>query len=114
LRTWRLRSHSTDGWGLALPEGAERERFVRLTMENGTMFWDTIFARAYDPARDETSGGYRVILEFLLADNAAVDARYEVMTGYGYHGRLPPRRTVGPYAATLEDPDGNTILLAAE
>lgn len=42
-----------------------------------------------------------------------MDAKYEEMTGYGYRGRLEPVQTIGPYAAMVEDPDGNVVLLAA-
>jgi hypothetical protein len=35
------------------------------------------------------------------------------MTGYVYHGRLAPVRTIGPYAAMVDDPDGNVVLRAA-
>ena len=83
-------------------------------MESGvTLFWDTVFAKKYDPAREEPAGGYRVMLEFFLADDPAVDAKYEELVGYGYHGRSAPVQTSGPYAAMVDDPDGNLILLTS-
>ncbi len=54
-----------------------------------------------------------MMLEFFLEDNEAVDSKYEEMTRCGYHGRLEPVETFGPYAAMVDDPDGNVILLTA-
>jgi len=100
--------------GVDVPAEADGERFVMHRMESGvTVFWDTVFARTYDPGREEPSGGYRIMLEFFLADNAAVDAKYEEMVEYGYHGRAAPVQTSGPYAAMVDDPDGNMILITA-
>jgi predicted lactoylglutathione lyase len=100
--------------GVDIPESADAERFVMHRMESGvTVFWDTVFAKTYDPARDEPGGGYRIMLEFFLADNGAVDSKYEEMVAFGYHGRTPPVQTNGPYAAMVDDPDGNMILITA-
>lgn len=100
--------------GVELPEGAEAKPFVMKRMESGvTLFWDTVFANTYDPGREAPTGGYRVMLEFFLADNAAVDAKYAELTAYGYHGRREPVQTNGPYAAMVDDPDGNVVLLTA-
>jgi len=100
--------------GLVIPEGEEMKRFVMHRMESGvTLFWDTIFADTYDPNRTAQTGGYQVMLEFFLADEAAVDAKYAELTGYGYGGRRAPVQTNGPYAAMVDDPDGNVILITA-
>ncbi len=100
--------------GVDIPPEDDDKRFVMKRMESGvTLFWDTVFCREYDPEFEEPSGPYRVLLEFFLADNAAVDAKYEEMTGYGYHGRRVPVQTNGPYAAMIDDPDGNMILITA-
>lgn len=100
--------------GMESPEGAEQQRFVQKRMESGvTLFWDTFFADKYDPSREWPTGGYQTMLEFFLESNAAVDAKYAELTGYGYHGRSAPVQTVGPYAAMVDDPDGNVILLTA-
>jgi hypothetical protein len=53
------------------------------------------------------------MLEFFLADEAAVDAKFEELVGFGYPGPMAPEQTVGPYAAMVEDPDGNIVLLTA-
>ncbi|MGZ5385326.1 MAG: VOC family protein, partial [Acidimicrobiia bacterium] len=94
--------------GIDIPSTADSERFVMHRMESGvTMFWDTVFAKKYDPTREEPAGGYRIMLEFFLADNEAVDAKYKELVGFGYHGRSAPVQTSGPYAAMVDDPDGN-------
>jgi predicted lactoylglutathione lyase len=100
--------------GIEIPATADSERFVMHRMESGvTLFWDTVFAKNYDPAREEPAGGYRIMLEFFLADNDAVDAKYKELVGFGYHGRSAPVQTSGPYAAMVDDPDGNMILITA-
>jgi predicted lactoylglutathione lyase len=100
--------------GVEIPEGSEEQPFVRKRMESGVvMFWDTIFANRYDPDREAPRGGYRVMLEFFLESERAVDFKYEEMTRHGYHGRSEPVQTFGPYAAMVDDPDGNVVLLTA-
>lgn len=48
--------------GIELPVTADSEKFVMHRMDSGvTLFWDTVFARTYDPTRDEPAGGYRVL-----------------------------------------------------
>jgi predicted lactoylglutathione lyase len=98
--------------GLAIPPEDDAKRFVMWRMESGvTIFWDTVFANTWDPNREKPAGGYRVMLEFFLPDAAAVDAKYEELVGFGYHGRRAPVQTDGPYAAMVDDPDGNVILI---
>jgi predicted lactoylglutathione lyase len=100
--------------GIEIPKGAETKPFVQKRMESGvSIFWDTVFADKYDPEREAPEGGYRVMLEFLLEDEGAVDAKYEEMTRHGYGGRLAPVQTGGPYATMVDDPDGNVVLLTA-
>lgn len=100
--------------GVDIPASADGERFVMHRMESGvTVFWDTVFARTYDPDREKPEGGYRIMLEFFLEDNDAVDAKYSEMVAHGYHGRSAPQQTTGPYAAMIDDPDGNMILITA-
>ncbi|MDQ3552970.1 MAG: VOC family protein [Chloroflexota bacterium] len=100
--------------GLDIPAGSEAKEFVEVRMESGvTIFFDTVFADTYDPHRKRPSGGYQMMLEFFLEDNDAVVSKYEALTGFGYRGRLEPVQTFGPYAAMVEDPDGNVVLLTA-
>jgi hypothetical protein len=82
-------------------------------MEGGvSIFWDTVFANRHDVNGEKRERGCCVMLE-LSWGWGAVDAKYEEMTGYVYHGRLAPVRTIGPYAAMVDDPDGNVVLRAA-
>ena len=100
--------------GIEIPATADNERFVMHRMNSGvTLFWDTVFAATYDPTREEPAGGYRIMLEFFLPDKDAVDAKYHELVGFGYLGRTAPAQTFGPYAAMVDDPDGNTILITA-
>ena len=100
--------------GLDIPEAADEQPFVQLRMESGvTIFWDTFFAGRHYPDMEPARGGSRVMLEFFLEDEAAVEAKFEELTGYGYPGPMTPEQTVGPYAAMVENPDGNIVLLTA-
>lgn len=98
--------------GLEIPAEADNQRFVMHRMDSGvTLFWDTVFAQTYDPAFKQPQEGYQVMLEFFLPNSQAVDTKFEELVGLGYHGRSAPVQTNGPYAAMVDDPDGNVILL---
>jgi catechol 2,3-dioxygenase-like lactoylglutathione lyase family enzyme len=102
--------------GVDVPEGAESEGHVEIKMSGLTFFLSTKEANArWDPARKEISGdGYRIVLEFYLENRAALDAKYEELTGYGYVGHYAPYDvTANTRFAMVDDPDGNTILLSA-
>jgi len=80
--------------GLDIPAEADDRPHVEVRMGNGvTFFWDTAFAKAYDPDREPPSGGYRVLPELFLADRGAVDATYATLTGSGYRGHRAPFET---------------------
>lgn len=102
--------------GLDIPAAEDEKPFVLHRMGSGvTIFFDTVFARRYDPHHVmPTGGGYRTMFEFYLGDDAAVDAKYAELTAAGYHGRMAPERTTGPYAAMVDDPDGNVVLLTSD
>jgi len=98
--------------GLEIPAEADSQRFVMHRMDSGvTLFWDTYFAETYDPDFERPARGYQVMLEFFLPSAQAVDAKFEELVGLGYHGRSAPVQTNGPYAAMVDDPDGNVILI---
>jgi predicted lactoylglutathione lyase len=100
--------------GLEIPEDADLKRFVEHRMDSGvTLFWDTVWTDRHDPEHRPVTGGYGVLLEFFLADTDAVDAKYAELTAAGYHGRMAPKQTEGPYAAMVDDPDGNVVLITA-
>jgi catechol 2,3-dioxygenase-like lactoylglutathione lyase family enzyme len=101
--------------GVDVPEDAESNEHVEIAMSGLTFFLSTKGANdRWDPARTDASGGYRIILEFYLETPAALDAKYEELTGFGYVGHVAPY-DVSPTLrfAMVDDPDGNTILLSA-
>jgi predicted lactoylglutathione lyase len=101
--------------GLEIPTEEDEKPFVLHRMESGvSLFWDTVFANQYDPDRTGVTGGYQIMLEFYLGEDAAVDAMYARLTAAGYHGRSTPQQTSGPYAAMVDDPDGNVALLTSD
>lgn len=102
--------------GLEIPPEADTQRFVMHRMRSGvTLFFDTVFFNDNDPERvHPPSGTYRTILEFYAGTREKVDALYAELTGYGYASRKAPWKSVGPYAAIVEDPDGTPILITAE
>lgn len=102
--------------GLEIPEEENAKRFVMHRMASGiTLFFDTVFFPTNDPQRrPAVQGRYNVSLEFYAGTREAVDASYERLTRLGYAGRTAPWKSPGPYAAIVEDPDGNPILITAE
>ena len=101
--------------GVDVPESAETEGHVEIAMSGLTFFLSTKQANArWDPARTEASGGYRIVLEFYLESPAALDAKYEELTGFGYVGHCAPYDVTPTLRfAMVDDPDGNTVLLSA-
>jgi predicted lactoylglutathione lyase len=102
--------------GLPIPPQDDAKRFVMHRMPSGvTIFFDTVFFPGNDPARRPAAGGtYNVALEFYAGTREAVDRLYADLTEAGYVGRKAPWKSDGPYAAIVEDPDGNPILITAE
>ena len=72
------------------------------------------FAARYDPTWTRPDAGYQQLMEFYVGDDTAVDACWADLTSAGYHGRMSPAQTAGPYAAMVDDPDGNVILLTSD
>lgn len=102
--------------GLDIPLDQDTKRFVMHRMSSGvTIFFDTVFFPENDPGRRPAPrGSYNVSLEFYAGTREAVDALYAELTGLGSVGRTGPWKSTGPYAAIVEDPDGNPILITAE
>jgi uncharacterized glyoxalase superfamily protein PhnB len=101
--------------GVDVPADAESQEHVEIAMSGLTFFLSTKQANArWDPARTDASGGYRIVLEFYLETQAALDAKYEELTGFGYVGHCPPYDVTPTLRfAMVDDPDGNTVLLSA-
>lgn len=102
--------------GLPIPAEEDEKRFVMHRMPSGvTLFFDTVFFPGNDAERRPAPrGAYNVTLEFYAGTREAVDELYARLVRLGYVGRREPWKSVGPYAAIVEDPDGNPILLTAE
>lgn len=101
--------------GLDIPDPAGERPIVIHRMGSGvSLLITTQFASAYDPAFERPAGGYQQLLEFYVGEDALVDAKWTDLTSAGYHGRLAPTQTAGPYAAMVDDPDGNVILLTSD
>ena len=79
-----------------------------------TLLITTGFASRYDPTWAPPVGGYSQLLEFYVGDDAVVDSMWADLVDAGYRGRMPPTQTVGPYAAIVDDPDGNAILITSD
>jgi catechol 2,3-dioxygenase-like lactoylglutathione lyase family enzyme len=102
--------------GLEIPDDEDTKSFVMHRMASGvTIFFDTVFFPENDPARRPSPpGSYNISLEFYAGTREAVDRHFSDLTSLGYTGRKAPWKSVGPYAAIIEDPDGNAILITAE
>jgi predicted lactoylglutathione lyase len=109
--------------GLAIPDGSEKQSHVEVKMGSGLTFfldskprrWDASFGTHSEPERSAAADRYPVILEFFLADQNAVAAKYTELIDFGYQSyREPYSTSFGMYFAMIKDPDGNTILLSAE
>lgn len=100
--------------GLDVPDPFPDRPVALHTMESGvSIVLVQGFAAALDPgwARPE---GYQQALEFYVGDDAAVDELWSTLTTAGHHGRVPPTRATGIYAAMVDDPDGNVVLISSD
>ena len=102
--------------GLDIPVEDDDQRFVMHRMPSGvTIFFDTVFFPGNDPERRPAPrGSYNVSLEFYAGTRDAVDRLHAELVANGYVSRKAPWKSQGPYAAIVEDPDGNPILITAE
>jgi catechol 2,3-dioxygenase-like lactoylglutathione lyase family enzyme len=101
--------------GLDVPDPFPDRPISVYRMDNGvSIVIGEGLAEANDPTWTRPEGGYQQFLEFLVDDDAAVDAEWERLTAAGHHGRRAPAKIVGPYAAMIDDPDGNVILITSD
>jgi len=101
--------------GLEIPEPPSGRTFVVHRMGSGvSLLLTSRFASIYDKAWTRPTGGYQQMLEFYAGEDAAVAQKWRDLTQAGYHGRLEPTQTVGPFVAMVDDPDGNVILLTSD
>ena len=101
--------------GLEIPDPPEGRPLVIHRMPSGvSLLFTTGFAPAYDAAFARPESGYQQLLEFYVGEDSAVEAKWAELLDAGYHGRMAPAQTVGPFAAMVDDPDGNVILLTSD
>lgn len=101
--------------GLAMPDPRQDRPVSALRMPSGvSLILVEGFAGSNDPTWSRPDGGYQQLLELFAGDDAVVDAMWAKLTAAGHHGRMAPRRTQGPYAAMVDDPDGNVVLLTSD
>ena len=100
--------------GVEFAPGADERSDVGVDIGDGRkIISSTTFGRN-DPNRQTPSGGSRIMLEFFVEGNAAVDAKWAELTAAGYHGRREPWLTnFRAYMCLVDDPDGNTVLVTA-
>jgi predicted lactoylglutathione lyase len=101
--------------GLAIPEPSPDRPVSLYRMDSGvSLVLAEGFAASNDPDWVRPERGYQQFLEFFVGDDAAVDAEWDRLTSAGYHGRMAPTKTLGPYAAMIDDPDGNVVLISSD
>ena len=100
--------------GVEFPADADTRTDVQVPLgDEHQLVLTTTFARN-DPDRHAPSGGSRIVLEFFVDGNGAVDAKFAELTGAGYRGRREPFLTnFSAYMCMVDDPDGNTVLVTA-
>lgn len=101
--------------GLEMPESHPERPVVIHRMGSGvSLVLAESFAAKNDPEWVRPHNGYQQLLEFYVGEDAAVDAKWHEMTVAGYRSRMAPTMTSGPYAAMIDDPDGNVVLLTSD
>jgi predicted lactoylglutathione lyase len=100
--------------GVEFPPDADRRTDIQVPVgDSHQLVLTTTFVRN-DPDRHPPSGGSRIVLEFFVDGNDAVDAKYVELTEAGYRGRREPWLTsFDAYMCMVDDPDGNTVLVTA-
>jgi catechol 2,3-dioxygenase-like lactoylglutathione lyase family enzyme len=102
--------------GVVIPAGSQNEPHVEVKMgEEFTFFLDTRNFGPEESAAGEMPETARVIFEYYLKSQAAVEAKYAELIDYGYQSyRAPFTFANGMCFAFVNDPDGNTILLSGD
>jgi len=100
--------------GVEFPEGVEGRHDVVVPIgDSHQLVLTETFARN-DLDRQPPRGGSRILIEFFVDDDAAVDELYAELTAAGHHGRRAPFLTsFEAYMGMVDDPDGNTVLITA-
>ena len=100
--------------GVEFPADADQRVDVQVPIgDNHQLVLTTTFVQV-DEHRQPPSGGSRVMLEFFVDGNDAVDAKHAELVAAGYRSRRAPFTTYfGAYMCLVDDPDGNTVLVTA-
>lgn len=103
--------------GLDIPDPKPDRPVATYRMPSGVtiIFTTEEIARRYDSgwARPQ-SGGYQQVMEFVVDDDSDVDTLWNRLITVGHHGRTAPAHINGPYAALIDDPDGNPVLISSD
>jgi len=99
--------------GVEFPADAETRRDVQVPLgDEHQLVISTTFGRSVPDLA--APSGSRIILEFFVEGNAAVDKKYAELVEAGHPGRREPFLTnFEAYMGMVDDPDGNTILVTA-
>lgn len=101
--------------GLDLPDPIPSRPVILHRMGSGvSLLLTTSFASKNDPTWTRPNGGYQQLLEFYVGEKVVVEQLWAALVEAGYHSRMPPTQTAGPYAAMVDDPDGNVVLLTSD
>jgi catechol 2,3-dioxygenase-like lactoylglutathione lyase family enzyme len=101
--------------GLDVPDPVGGRPVTVHRMGSGvSLLLTTAFASRYDPTFERPASGYQQLLEFYVGEDVKVRDMWAALTGFGYHGRMPPTKTAGPFAAMVDDPDRNVVLLTSD
>lgn len=100
--------------GVAFPDDAERRRDVVVDLGGGhQLVLTTTFVRNVQDHVPPNGDG-RVMLEFFVDGDDAVDALHAELIDAGHRSRRAPFRTdFDAYMGLVDDPDGNTVLITA-
>lgn len=100
--------------GVVFPDDVERRRDVIVDIGGGHQL--VLTATFVRNVRDHvpSTGDGRVMLEFFVEGDEAVDALHAELVDAGHRSRREPFRTdFGAYMGLIDDPDGNTVLITA-
>jgi catechol 2,3-dioxygenase-like lactoylglutathione lyase family enzyme len=101
-------------FGIEFPKDADGRQAVEVPIGGGhRLVLTTRFAESI-PGYEPRAGLMRIVLEFFVDDEAAVDRMYTALVGAGYRGRRPPFTSdFGAYMCMVDDPDENVVLVTA-
>src|ERR1700759_5039557 len=100
--------------GLDVPDPFPDRPVALHTMASGvSMVLVQGFAAQLDPDWVRPRS-YQQPLEFYVGDDAAVDEMWNRLTVAGHHGRMAPTTQTGLYAAMVDDPDGNVVMISSD